>query len=200
MSPGPRRRFALSDEHFPNEEELAAAFEQAGYGFVSLGEAVQREHYYDDDAGRLEQRGLVLCRRSDGSELRASLGRSGEDGGLSFPASGQGWPAALERRLRELSDAASLRPRLELSLRERHYRFSRPAASGELVLVRVEARYPGSSQSVQFQELELSLPSDDADPSGSLMRALALMTLVADPAPRLQRVRMLLSLGAGLHG
>ncbi len=199
MSSPETRTFALGGAAFPDDEEVARHFESRGCHVTLLDASRALERHYDDAKRSLSRRGLVLYRRSDERGLTATLERPDGSAGLSQDADEDGWPPAILRRLRDVTEPETLQPRLELGLTRRRFRLERGEGLAEVAFVSVAANYPGSSQQVQFGEVELR-PAAPNPESGLEALLHDLLELTPDPAPRLARVEALLALGAGFQG
>jgi hypothetical protein len=194
-------RYAVGDAAFPSEAELLRQAERAGMRLLGPEAGRARLRYYDDAAGTLARRGLRLCRRSVGAEVTATLARADGSLGVSATVTGAAgeWPPAILRRVADLLEPGTLAPRLELTLESEGYRTSAAPSSNDSAFVgfsfvTVEARYPGSSQSAQFREVEVAGTDERL---GAFLRDL--LTLSENPAPRLARAEALLCLGLGFR-
>jgi triphosphatase len=154
-------KFAL--EASPGPEGLEDLLGRAGFVVRALGMARQRDVYFDTPSGKLAKEGYALRQRSVENERLATLKHRGTvSEGLhrreevELPMPDEAWPELIRQRLTGLIDLSALEPTVELiTTRSKLIVSETGRLLAECALDEVEARRPGSANSVRFAELEL---------------------------------------------
>jgi inorganic triphosphatase YgiF len=197
-------KFSLIDD-FPETEELKSQFEAAGLELKSQPTQKQFDTYYDDLAQTLRQAGFALRRRKvDGLSLATFKAQATINGALhqreelEEPMLGNAWPEVIFKRLETVTDPWDLQETLELSTIRKRYLIGHK--QNELAILsfdQVSANYPGSKQSVDFEEIEieaLSASNDDLQRFADILQSL--IQISPNTTNKLERAEVLLQLSS----
>ena len=206
-------KFSVLDPYVPSLTELRAALAPTGFDAEAAPVQELEDRYYDDDAGSLRDAGLALRTRRLADRVWAGLKADGateaalhEREELEVPIVGDdvagdgvanAWPEAVVERIRQVVDAAALRPRIELETTRVPFRILHgDRAIAELGFDAVTARSPGSERSASFDEVEIE--ARDGVDRATLERIAeavdGLVKLTPNPVNKLERAAALLLL------
>lgn len=195
-------KYSRLDDHVPSEAELRAAYEPHGIAVGGARVVTHTDHYFDDARLSLSRAGVALRRRGGEERELATLkaGGAAENGyhareELELPLEDGAWPAPIRERIELHTDPAALQPVLSLETERVRMPLSEdgdPRAT--LTFDRVRAKLPGSSRTVEFDELEIEA---DGDTDEATLRKLAepleaLLALTPSSSTKLERARALL--------
>jgi len=202
-------KFSLSEDHFPDRQELALVFEASSFRLEPVSSHRQRDRYFDDARRSLRRAGVALRRRTLAGRTLATLKMGGSVSGslhtreeIELPFEGREWPEEIRRRLSPIISLPALRRQLELTTERLRYLVK--GSDREVALLSfdaVTASYPGSGQSVHFNEVEVEALGEATVEELQAVAVLVeqLLPLTPNSSSKLERAEALLALGASFH-
>jgi triphosphatase len=195
-------KFSLVDD-FPETNELAQCFKQAGFELVVKPTQKQFDTYYDDSEQHLRKADAALRRRKvDGRSLATFKGKGSKDGALHQREEieesmlGGAWPESILERLQSITHPEHLKETLELStIRQRYLIRQKEKDLAILSFDKVSAHYPKSKPQVDFEEIEIeAIDGSDEDLHAIAQTLMQLLPLSPNSVNKLERAEVLLQL------